>query len=212
MRTRTFHPLLLRGLAPASLLLLACSHEATVSGRREPAVAPAIVTQPSDLTVLSGTNATFDVVASGTRPLTYQWVVNGTPAEGEVYSACTVWAATMAKSGTTFTVIVSNEAGSVTSQVARLTVVATDQAPAIATPPADLSVAAGNPAQFSVQAVGTGPLTYQWRRNGVPIPGAGSPGLRLEAVSLQDDGTVFTVEVANLWGTAVSAPARLTVH
>jgi hypothetical protein len=201
------------GVVPSILFFLAggCSHDATI-GKQNPAVAPAIVTQPADQRVLAGTNATFDVKASGTEPLTYQWVVNGEAAAGEVYPACTVWAAGLAKDGTTFTVKVSNEAGSVTSTMARLSVYATDQAPAITAQPADLTVSEGSPAAFTVAAVGTGPLTYVWRRNGAVIDGSGFPGYQLPSASRSDSGTLFTVEVTNLWGTITSSPARLTVN
>ena len=44
--------------------------------------------------------------------------------------------------------------------------------PVIRVAPADLTTSAATPPHFSVTADGSGPLTYQWRRNGVAIPGA----------------------------------------
>jgi hypothetical protein len=63
---------------------------------------------------------------------------------------------------------------------------------------------------FTVTAFGTGTLLYQWQRNGVDIPGATSVSLTLQDVQLADQGD-YTVQVRDLVGTAVSAPARLSV-
>ena len=42
-------------------------------------------------------------------------------------------------------------------------------APSISSQPANVTVAAGQSASFSVTASGTAPLQYQWQRNGVNI-------------------------------------------
>ena len=73
-----------------------------------------------------------------------------------------------------FDVIVSNSAGSITSAQAVLTVSLTPVAPAITTQPANQTVTAGQVATFSVTATGTGPLNYQWQKNGTDIPAANS--------------------------------------
>src|SRR3954469_3498022 len=52
---------------------------------------------------------------------------------------------------------------------------AVDAAPAVTQQPVPASVCAGQPATFTVLATGTGPLTYQWRRNGEPV--ADGPGI-----------------------------------
>ncbi|MGE3865085.1 MAG: hypothetical protein AB7F71_25030, partial [Burkholderiaceae bacterium] len=52
-------------------------------------------------------------------------------------------------------------------------------APAIVTQPASLTVAAGQPASFSVTATGEAPLNYQWQRQGVNLPGANGASLDL---------------------------------
>lgn len=85
-------------------------------------VAPAITTQPSNHAVTAGQTATFTVVATGTAPLSYQWQKNGTNITGATSAIYTTPATTTADSGSTFRVIVSNSAGSVTSNTATLTV------------------------------------------------------------------------------------------
>ncbi|PYT96339.1 MAG: hypothetical protein DMG36_00620, partial [Acidobacteria bacterium] len=70
----------------------------------------------------AGRTATFAVAASGTSPLTYQWRKNGTAISGATSSSYTTPATTSSDNGTQFTAVVSNSAGSVTSNTATLTV------------------------------------------------------------------------------------------
>jgi immunoglobulin I-set domain protein len=86
------------------------------------APAPAITSEPSDVSITAGQAATFSVVASGTAPLSYQWQKNGTAITGATAAGYTTPAGTTADSGATFAVVVSNSAGSATSRSARLTV------------------------------------------------------------------------------------------
>src|SRR5438045_1490718 len=101
-----------------------------------PPVVPSISTQPASQTVTAGQTATFTVVATGTAPLNYQWRKSGTAISGATAPTYTTPATTSADSGAQFTVVVSNTAGSVTSNTATLTVNATAVAPSITTHPA----------------------------------------------------------------------------
>lgn len=85
-------------------------------------VAPSIATQPVSQTVTAGQTATFTVAANGTAPMTYQWQKSGVSIAGATASSYTTPATTTADSGSTFAVVVSNAAGSVTSNAATLTV------------------------------------------------------------------------------------------
>jgi hypothetical protein len=82
--------------------------------------AATISTQPSNQTVALG--QTFNVVATGTAPLTYQWQKNGTVISGATLASYTTPATTAADSGAKFVVVVSNSAGSATSSAATLTI------------------------------------------------------------------------------------------
>lgn len=84
------------------------------------------------------------------------------------------------------------------------------QPPVIGTQPQDTSVVDGANATFSVSATGTGPLTYQWRRNGAAIAGATGASLSV-AATLADSGSVFAVVVTNPGGPVTSSDATLTV-
>lgn len=86
------------------------------------AVPPTIITQPSSQTVLVGQTATFTVVAGGTAPLSYQWQTNDADIPGAASASYTTPPTTTADTGSSFTVVVSNIAGSLTSVPATLTV------------------------------------------------------------------------------------------
>ncbi len=77
-------------------------------------VAPAITTQPQDQNVNQSSNATFSVVATGTPAPTYQWRFNSTDISGATDSTYTRSNAQPADAGS-YSVVVSNVAGSVTS-------------------------------------------------------------------------------------------------
>jgi glucose/arabinose dehydrogenase len=84
-------------------------------------------------------------------------------------------------------------------------------APSISVPPQNVSTAAGQPATFGVSANGTAPLSYQWQRNGVDIPGETAATYTINAVAASDTGAKFRVKVSNASGTVTSGEALLTV-
>lgn len=84
-------------------------------------------------------------------------------------------------------------------------------APAITQQPADLSVASGQVARFTVAASGTAPLTYRWQRNGADIAGATTATYVIATTAQADTGAVFRAVVGNSAGTATSNNATLTV-
>jgi hypothetical protein len=83
---------------------------------------PSITSQPASQTVTAGQTATFIVAASGSAPLTYQWRKNGAVIPGATSPTYTTPATKTADNGAQFTVVVSNSAGSATSNAAALTV------------------------------------------------------------------------------------------
>src|SRR5205823_6562646 len=115
--------------------------------------APTITTQPTAQTLTAGATATFTVAAAGTAPLSYQWQKAGVDIPGATSQSYTTAALTSADNGATFAVVVSNSAGSVTSNTVTLTVNAA-AAPTITTQPAAQTVMAGSSASFKVVATG----------------------------------------------------------
>jgi tripartite-type tricarboxylate transporter receptor subunit TctC/cytochrome c551/c552 len=78
--------------------------------------------------------------------------------------------------------------------------------------PDDRVVNVGAPVEFSIGAVGTAPLAYQWYRDGVAIAGANADRLHLQAVSAADRG-LYSVQVRDPGGlTATSNLAALIVR
>jgi hypothetical protein len=107
-----------------TLLLLAagCGTIAPKAATGLPGTAPTITIQPASRTVTAGEPATFSVLASGVPTLTYQWRENGISVTGANSASYTTAATTASDKGTQFTVVVKNNAGSVTSNPASLTV------------------------------------------------------------------------------------------
>jgi len=175
------------------------------------AVAPLITTQPANQTVTVGQMATFTVVATGTAPLSYQWQKNTTAISGATSASYTTPATTSADNSAKFVVVVSNTAGSVTSNAATLTVNSAATAPSITTQPASQTVTVGQTATFTVVATGTAPLSYAWRKNGTAISGATAASYTTPATTSSDNSAQFTVTVSNVAGNVTSNPATLTV-
>ena len=176
------------------------------------ATAPTIATQPTNQTVTAGQTATFSVTAAGTAPLTYQWQQGAMPISGATAPSYTTPAAATSDSGSTFSVVVSNSAGKITSNAATLTVNAALVVPSITQQPSNQTVTAGQTATFSVTAAGTAPLTYQWQQGATPISGATAPSYTTPATTTSDNGLQFSVLVSNSQGKATSNAATLTVN
>jgi glucose/arabinose dehydrogenase len=84
--------------------------------------------------------------------------------------------------------------------------------PSITQQPADQTVNAGQTATFNVQASGATPLSYQWQRNNVDIPGANSSSYTTPPTTLADNGAQFRCIVSNAFNpSATSNNATLSV-
>jgi hypothetical protein len=173
---------------------------------------PSITQQPASVTVTAGQTAIFTVTATGTALLSYQWQKNGANIAGATSAAYTTPATLLSDSGSTFRVVVTNSAGSVTSSSATLTVTAGAMAPTITTQPSNQTVTAGQMAAFGVVASGTAPLSYHWLKNGTNIPSATLASYTTPATTLGDSGATFQVVVTNSAGSATSSLATLTVN
>ena len=184
------------------------------SGGPGSAMSPSITTQPADQTVTAGQIATFTVTAAGTAPLSYQWQKGNANIAGATSASYTTPATTMTDNNSTYRVVVSNSAGSITSNPATLTVSATPVKPTITTQPVSQTVTAGQTATFSVAATGNGTLTYQWQKGSTPanISGATSSTYTTPATTAADNGTIFRVVVTDSAGSTTSNTATLTVN
>jgi uncharacterized delta-60 repeat protein len=167
---------------------------------------PVITSGPLGATVLPGTNVALNVTATGADPLTYRWRHNGVTIPGAADATLLLPNVQLSDYGD-YAVEVSNAVGSVTSPSARvrvlLPVVITSQ-------PRSRDAVAGEQVEFRVNATGY-PLYYQWRLNGVDLPGATEATLLFTNVLGFHAGD-YTVAITNDLSGATSLVARLTVR
>ncbi len=132
-RHSCFSTLFLAAVLALAIALGDCGGS-TVNGHTGGATAPSITQQPANQTVQIGQAATFTVVAAGSPPLSYQWQEGATNISGATSASYTTAATTLADTGSTYRVIVSNGINPpATSNYATLTVQS-------ASPPSNLSV------------------------------------------------------------------------
>ena len=83
-------------------------------------------------------------------------------------------------------------------------------APLILTPPSAITATVGQSVTFTAKVAAIPAPTYQWSKNGRPIPGAAGPSLQWTTVRKGDAGS-YTVSAVNASGRA-TATAALTVR
>jgi len=170
---------------------------------------PMIFTQPQSQTVSSGNIAVFSVMATGSRPLSYQWSLKGTNLDGATNYNLFLPNVQLNQAGN-YAVLVTNALGSITSSNAVLTVL--ESPPRISIQPTNQTVYVGNTVAFKVAASGSMPLSYQWNLNETNIiDGATNTSLTLTNVQLSQAGN-YAVQVTNAFGSMLSSNAVLTVN
>ena len=131
-----------------------------------------VASAPAARSVVAGQAASFSVAAAGTGPFTYQWLRNGLAIAGATASTYDIAAVSGADAGI-YSARVTGPIGSVISTGGTLSVLAPFT---IATQPSagspSIAVVAGVTKVLSVAVTGSGPFTYQWRKEGVAIAGA----------------------------------------
>ncbi|MBN2506720.1 MAG: immunoglobulin domain-containing protein [Verrucomicrobia bacterium] len=168
--------------------------------------APAITGAPVDAFACVGGDASFNVVASGSAPLTYQWYLGADPIPDATNSVLT-FSGVQAENLGAYTVAVINPVGSANATAT----LAFYPAPTITAQPASTGSPMGNSATFSVTVSSDAPPTYQWSFNGTPIEGATGATLELSNLTFADAGA-YQVVVGNCGGQSVTSdPAILTV-
>ena len=166
---------------------------------------PAITNKPQDQVVNAYSTAAFAVGASGTAPLSYQWLYHGSILPGAVGSGLTFSSVTPPDLGP-YSVIVTNNYGSVTSSVANL-----NMFPYLKTPFTGLQTFWGQTNVLSVGTWGSGDLAYQWYFNGVAIPDATSSNLVLSSIQFTNAG-LYSVVVSSPYGSVTNSPETVVVN
>jgi hypothetical protein len=166
--------------------------------------APSITHQPASLTATGGQAAAFSVSANGNGPLSYRWRLNSTNLPGATGAGLSFTNVQSANAGS-YSAVVSDSLGSVTSAVAALTV---NTPPSITGQPQSRTVPPGGSVTLRVAASGNPPPAYQWRFNSSEAPGATAASLVLTNFRSSQEGNYLAV-VSNALGIGTSAPAQL---
>ena len=168
--------------------------------------APAILEEPLPQFVEAGGTAQFEILVGGTQPLRYQWRRGGLNLAGATNRILLLTNVQPANAGQ-YSVVATNTFGAITSAPVALVL---GSRPTILTSPISQDALAGNDVLFSVDASGTGPLTYQWQRGGAPIANATNRLYQINNIALGQTGD-YSVVVSNPFGSVASPSVRLSV-
>lgn len=174
----------------------------------QPFQAVSITQHPVSKVVMEGSGVSLNVAASGSGTLSYQWYKNGTAISGATSSLFSIASAITSNTGNYYAVV-RNSSSSATSNTVSLSVTAFQRV-SITQQPVSKSLTVGGATSFAVTATGTGPLSYQWYKNGVAISGATSSSLALSSVTTSSSGNYYVV-VRNSGSTATSTTVSLSV-
>lgn len=190
----------------------------------ETAIGPAVILEePADRTTSAATTATFGVRVTGS-PATYQWQKDGvnlqdnnliSGANTPILTLRTV----LGDDSGSYSVVISNLHGSVTSAEAVLTVV--DPFITRVTTSLDMrwmsrQARVGETVECHVTITGTAPMSFHWLKDGIAlqdgsrIQGAGGATLTLTPILPTDAGR-YSVIASNNYGSVTSSPASIEV-
>lgn len=170
-------------------------------------VPPRIILSPVSHTNILGTNVAFFVEAVGLQPLSYQWLKNGSPIQA-ADTTNLILGPLVATNAASYSVLITNLLGRITSAAARLTVLLP---PSILSHPANQAVLEGTSVSFFVDASGTLPLGFQWYKDDKSILNGTNRVLTLGNIRENDSGS-YRAEVQNNYGNASSSNALLRVN
>ncbi len=154
------------------------------------AVAPSVTVNASQTTICTGSNVTFSATPAYGGTPTYQWQKNGTNISGatsDTYSTATI------SNADVFDVVMTSNAICRTGNIAtsnKITMIISTSVQAsvnIDVTPVS-TIYAGQTVTFTANSVNGGTPTYQWRNNGVIIPG--EVNTTYETNTLTDESTI----------------------
>lgn len=153
---------------------------------------------------VAGTSISFSVAVRGGAPVAFQWRLNGVeidPADNRsaTNATFTINSVSAVDAGE-YTVHAFNDCGEVESDVFTLNV---DSPPIITLQPTNVFTLAGNTVTLHVGVVGTPPLTYQWKKDGVPIdpvfnPSAATATFIITNAQPSDSSASYSVMIMNV--------------
>ena len=166
---------------------------------------PSIVQNPVSFTGSIDSSNTLGVVASGTPPLFYQWMLNGTNVVGATGSSFAITDLTLDTAGS-YSVEVTNLYGYTNSSPAAVALL-----PSLISPFAGAIDIWGQDAVLNVGAVGSGSLSYQWYFNGQAIAGATASSYALNGIQFTNAG-LYSVVVSSAYGSVTNTAYQVVVN
>ena len=167
---------------------------------------PTITSQPGNQVVVYGANVTLSATVTGTQPIRYQWRFNGVNIPGATNSVVTITNFQPNAIGT-YNIFAYNIGGPVLGTNFTLS---GRFGLHITLQPISRAVLAGSTTNFTVAAIGTGTLRYQWRRNGADLTNATNATLTVANIQAANEG-VYTAVVTDDYDTVVSEAATLAL-
>lgn len=177
----------------------------TVGG--EIGLLPFFTEQPNSVAVPVGAPAILQAQAGGSGGLQYQWFMHEIPVDGAT-NPVLKFASMAPENQATYYVVASNSYGSVQSDV--VTLLASYPPTLFGPVPESRTAAAGTIVELIPQVYGDEPMEYQWRQDGIDLPGATNRVLRLEGVRFCDEGS-YSFVASNSLGAVVGDAGGLTV-
>lgn len=164
--------------------------------------------QPASATLCSGQSAVLNFGITATDPITYQWTRDGEDLPGETSPTLTLDAVTPADDGW-YVCRASAACGSVYSSAARVMI--PNRIPlVIVEQPNPVQACEGSSATMTVTVAGSAPISFQWKRNGDPIPGATSPTLIFNPLQSSDEGA-YSCDLITTCDALTSETTHVTV-
>lgn len=145
-----------------------------------------LVSQPGSATISSGQSHTFQLVVEHSHPITVNWLFNGSLVQASSSTSISV------SSAGSYSCVVTDGELTVDCSTFSLTVDAV-QFVDITSQPSNQMVNEGADVALSVEAVGSGALSYQWYFNDSAISGATAAELALSGISVGDAGNYYCV-------------------
>ncbi|HEX2959068.1 MAG TPA: immunoglobulin domain-containing protein, partial [Chitinispirillaceae bacterium] len=171
---------------------------------------PKIIIQPSTIALTENDTGFMHISATGTPPLVYEWYKVGLVAP--FYTSDTLFfknPSQSADSGTLYYCVVSNAQGSTVSDTAKL-LVGTFHPEITRQPPETLTVYTGKSTIVMVDAFGSKPLSFTWKKVGDTSFSVISKILSIDTAALSDSGYYYCV-VKNGFGEAISDTIHIRI-
>ena len=169
--------------------------------------APVITQLPIGVTLKKGQNSALVATVTGPAPLSLQWQLNGTNLPGAVSATLPLNNAQATQSGD-YTLTASNVIG--VSRSAPVSVLVTEPL-GVSRSLGNISASPGTNIIFTIGITGSPPPRFQWKLNGIPIPGALASALAIDNVGTADSG-IISVTSFNGIETIESARSAFSVN